>query len=167
MSEWSEYYYKNGGLILCGGCLDEAYEDGGEIDEEEEIIDESDLESAEVEPVEPAPAPPAQATGTCENPDCRQPIYGDGGQVRGFGVCKACVESEFADGGKVKGRNHANGGEGFTVQSTEQEVELEGGEGVLSKKTMGNEKKYDFEGKKATAREIASEINTDTGGNPM
>jgi hypothetical protein len=73
------------------------------------------------------------------------------------------------DGGVVVGKRHSesdeNGtGERFLVKSTGQIVELEGGEGVLNTASMQSTKTFDFNGKKMTARQIASELNHKYGG---
>lgn len=79
------------------------------------------------------------------------------------------IEEEFKEGGVVVGKRHSesdeNGtGEKFLVESTGQVVELEGGEGVLSKESMESEKLYTFDGKKMTGRQIASFLNHKYGG---
>jgi hypothetical protein len=43
-------------------------------------------------------------------------------------------------------------------------VEVEGGEGVLSKESMSSDKKYDLDGEKLTGRQIASKLNHKYGG---
>ena len=78
-------------------------------------------------------------------------------------------EEEFKDGGVVVGKRHSeedeNGtGERFLVESTGQVVEVEGGEGVLSKESMSSDKKYDLDGEKLTGRQIASKLNHKYGG---
>ena len=66
-------------------------------------------------------------------------------------------------GGLTKGKSHSKGGIDMVVKSTNQKVELEGGEGVLNKYVMSSEDKYEFEGKEKTACEIASNLNQETG----
>tara|TARA_R110000744_G_scaffold29503_3_gene70360 strand:+ start:817 stop:3525 length:2709 start_codon:yes stop_codon:yes gene_type:complete len=66
-------------------------------------------------------------------------------------------------GGLTKGKSHSKGGIDMVVKSTNQRVELEGGEGVLNKYVMSSEDKYEFEGKEKTACEIASNLNQETG----
>ena len=73
------------------------------------------------------------------------------------------------EGGVVVGKRHSeedeNGtGERFLVESTGQVVEVEGGEGVLCKESMENPRKFKFEGKNMTGREIASYLNHKYGG---
>jgi len=66
-----------------------------------------------------------------------------------------------AKGGITKGKSHAQGGIPLTVKSTGQKVELEGGEGVINKKSMSDKTLHNFEGEKLTKCEIASKINSD------
>ena len=74
------------------------------------------------------------------------------------------------EGGVVVGKRHsemdADGttGERFLVESTGQVVEVEGGEGVLSAESMSSPRKFEFQGKKMTGREIASFLNHKYGG---
>lgn len=68
-----------------------------------------------------------------------------------------------ANGGITKGKSHKEGGIPMVVKSTGQNVELEGGEGVINKRNMASSKKYSFQGKELTACEIASEINSADG----
>ena len=62
----------------------------------------------------------------------------------------------FKKGGKVVGKSHDKGGEKFIVKSTGQLVELEGGEGVINKRSMSDDQEYVVEG---TPSQIASAIN--------
>ncbi len=64
-----------------------------------------------------------------------------------------------AKGGITEGKSHKEGGIPMVVKSTGQQVELEGGEGVINKRNMASNKTYNFEGKELTICEIASEIN--------
>ena len=78
-------------------------------------------------------------------------------------------EEEFKEGGVVVGKRHSeedeNGtGERFLVESTGQVVEVEGGEGVLSKESMNSDHKYDLDGEKMTGKQIASKLNHKYGG---
>ena len=68
-----------------------------------------------------------------------------------------------ANGGITKGKSHKDGGIPMVVKSTGQQVELEGGEGVINKRNMASDKKFDFQGKQMTTCEIASEINSANG----
>ena len=68
-----------------------------------------------------------------------------------------------AKGGITKGKSHKEGGIPMVVKSTGQQVELEGGEGVINKRNMSSEKKFEFEGQEKTICEIASEIDSADG----
>jgi len=61
-----------------------------------------------------------------------------------------------AKGGFTIGPSHDDGGIPMTVKSTGQKIEVEGGEAIINKKSMSDDKKYKVEG---TPREIASAIN--------
>ena len=63
---------------------------------------------------------------------------------------------KYNQGGFTKGPSHKDGGIPMVVKSTGQRVELEGGEGVINKKSMSDNKIYKVEG---TPRQIASAIN--------
>ena len=66
-------------------------------------------------------------------------------------------------GGLTKGKSHAKGGIKMKVKSTGQNIEVEGGEGIINKHTMSSKDKHTFEGKEMTACEIASKLNQKTG----
>ena len=68
-----------------------------------------------------------------------------------------------SNGGLTKGKSHAKGGINMTVKSTGQQIEVEGGEGIINKYVMSDDDKYDFEGKEMTACEIASDLNQQNG----
>ncbi len=70
----------------------------------------------------------------------------------------------FAKGGLAYGNSHDNGGIPLVVKSTGQNIEIEGGEGVINKRSMQMTKKLDFQGKKLTPCEIISKINEMGGG---
>ncbi len=64
----------------------------------------------------------------------------------------------FADGGKVEDvKNVVNDGAGSPI-------EYSGGEVILTRGAVSSDKKYSFNGRSLTTREIASEINKDGGG---
>jgi hypothetical protein len=50
------------------------------------------------------------------------------------------------------------------VKSTGQNIEIEGGEGVINKRSMQMTKKVEFEGKQMTPCEVISKINQMGGG---
>jgi hypothetical protein len=62
------------------------------------------------------------------------------------------------------GNSHAKGGMPMVVKSTGQEIEIEGGEGVVNKKTMQMTKKVTLNGEKMTPCEAVSELNEMGGG---
>ena len=66
-------------------------------------------------------------------------------------------------GGLTKGPSHAKGGIKMKVKSTGQQIEVEGGEGIINKHVMSSKKKISYKGKKATPCEIASDLNQQTG----
>jgi TP901 family phage tail tape measure protein len=67
------------------------------------------------------------------------------------------IGDRMARGGKVRGRSHSQGGEGFTVQSTGQRVELEGDEGVVNKRSMRSRDVLSMTG---TPAQIISGVNS-------
>lgn len=83
--------------------------------------------------------------------------YEQGGQPCG------CTK-RYEKGGLAYGNSHANGGIPLTVASTGQKIEIEGGEGVVNKKSMQMNTKLSFEGKKMTPCQIISKINQMGGG---
>jgi len=66
-------------------------------------------------------------------------------------------------GGLTKGKSHAKGGIKMTVKSTGQNIEVEGGEGIINKYVMSDDDTYEFEGETKTACEIASNLNQRNG----
>ena len=68
-----------------------------------------------------------------------------------------------AKGGLTKGPSHAKGGIKIEVGPGGKVIEVEGGEGVLNSVTMDSDALYEFNGKKLTACEIASELNQTDG----
>ena len=68
-----------------------------------------------------------------------------------------------AKGGLTKGPSHAKGGIKMEVGPGGDIIEVEGGEGVLNSITMDSDALYDFNGKKLTACQIASELNQTDG----
>ena len=69
----------------------------------------------------------------------------------------------MAKGGLTKGKSHAKGGIKMTVKDTGQQIEVEGGEGIINKYVMTSDKKISYKGKKVTPCEIASDLNQETG----
>lgn len=83
--------------------------------------------------------------------------YKDGGTPCGCGQM-------YAHGGLAYGNSHDKGGMPLEVSSTGQKIEIEGGEGVVNKRSMQITKKVEFEGKKLTPCEVVSKINEMGGG---
>ena len=83
--------------------------------------------------------------------------YKDGGTPCGCG-------SVYEKGGLAYGNSHDKGGMPLEVSSTGQKIEIEGGEGVVNKRSMQMNKKLDFQGKKYTPCEVVSKINEMGGG---
>jgi hypothetical protein len=67
-------------------------------------------------------------------------------------------------GGVLVGKRHSEGGIKATNNSTGQPIEMEGGEVVITRGAVSNPKKYNFNGKELTTREILSNLNVDGGG---
>lgn len=65
----------------------------------------------------------------------------------------------MASGGLTKGKSHAEGGIPMKVKSTGQNIEVEGGEVIINKKSVSDTKKHTFDGQQLTKCEIASKIN--------
>jgi hypothetical protein len=83
--------------------------------------------------------------------------YKDGGTPCGCG-------SVYEKGGLAYGNSHDKGGMPLEVSSTGQKIEIEGGEGVVNKRSMQITKKVEFQGKKYTPCEVVSKINEMGGG---
>lgn len=90
--------------------------------------------------------------------DLRSDNFKSGGRISGCG-CK-----EYKDGGLAYGNSHAKGGMPMTVKNTGQNIEIEGGEGVVNKRSMQMTKQVEFQGKKMTPCEVISSINEMGGG---
>lgn len=88
------------------------------------------------------------------------------GQAIALAAQLATIDSQqFARGGVVKGKTHRQGGEHFIVRSTGQRVELEGGEGVINRRSMQSKEVLSATG---TPAQIASAINSHKGfGDPF
>ena len=54
----------------------------------------------------------------------------------------------MAKGGLTNGPSHARGGIKMTVKDTGQQIEVEGGEGIINKHVMSSDKKVSYKGKK-------------------
>jgi hypothetical protein len=67
-------------------------------------------------------------------------------------------------GGVLVGKRHSEGGIKAINKSTGQPLEMEGGEVVITRKAVSDNKKREFEGEMLTNREILSRINESGGG---
>jgi hypothetical protein len=67
-------------------------------------------------------------------------------------------------GGMLVGQRHSEGGIKAINKSTNQPLEMEGGEVVITRNAVSDDKKRMFEGKMMTNREILSKINESGGG---
>lgn len=72
--------------------------------------------------------------------------------------------SDAKDGGYFDGRPHSDGGIKAINVDTNQPIEVEGGEVIITKDAVSDPTKKEFMGKKMTNREILSEINESGGG---
>jgi len=105
--------------------------------------------------------------------DCLQDILDDniemykaGGKTCGCGCGSIYSKGglAFANGGLAYGNSHDKGGMPLKVKSTGQNIEIEGGEGVINKRSMQSTKKVEFQGKQMTPCEAVSKINEMGGG---
>lgn len=105
--------------------------------------------------------------------DCMQDIldnnmemYKVGGKTCGCGCGSIYSKGglAFSKGGLAYGNSHDKGGMPMKVQSTGQNIEIEGGEGVINKRSMQSTKKIEFQGQKMTPCEAVSKINEMGGG---
>lgn len=67
-------------------------------------------------------------------------------------------------GGVLVGKRHSEGGIKAVNKSTNQPLEMEGGEVVITRNAVSDDTKREFEGKMMTNREILSKINESGGG---
>ena len=66
-------------------------------------------------------------------------------------------------GGLTKGKSHAEGGIKMKVESTGQNIEVEGGEVIVNKKNVADKTTLEFEGEQKTTCEILSDLNSRNG----
>ena len=74
------------------------------------------------------------------------------------------VKDDAKEGGLFVGRSHATGGIKAYNVSTQQPIEVEGGEVIITKKAVEDGEKREFEGEMLTNKEILSRINESGGG---
>lgn len=67
-------------------------------------------------------------------------------------------------GGYLVGKPHSEGGIKGINTDTGEPIEVEGGEVVITKPAVDSSKRYNFEGKEMTPKEILSKLNSDHGG---
>ena len=105
--------------------------------------------------------------------DCLQDIldnniemYKAGGKTCGCGCGSIYSKGglAFSKGGLAYGNSHDKGGMPMQVKSTGQNIEIEGGEGVINKRSMQSTKKVEFQGQQMTPCEAVSKINEMGGG---
>jgi hypothetical protein len=92
--------------------------------------------------------------------------YKDGGELN---PDNKAIKQYFAHdsgnaGGVLVGKRHSEGGIKATNNSTGQPIEMEGGEVVITRGAVSNPKKYSFDGKEMTTRQVLSKLNVDGGG---
>lgn len=87
--------------------------------------------------------------------------FAKGGQVGMQGNIK---HSSGAAGGYLVGKRHSEGGIKAINKSTNQPLEMEGGEVVITRDAVSDSEKREFEGEMLTNREILSRINQSGGG---
>lgn len=74
------------------------------------------------------------------------------------------IKDDAKEGGLFVGRSHATGGIKAYNVSTQQPIEVEGGEVIITKKAVDDGEKREFEGEMLTNKEILSRINESGGG---
>lgn len=67
-------------------------------------------------------------------------------------------------GGYLQGKRHSEGGIKAINNSTNQPIEMEGGEVVITRNAVSDSTKREFDGQQLTNREILSKINQSGGG---
>lgn len=90
--------------------------------------------------------------------------YKAGGHVEGIKNGKKIEMDNARQGGIGKGASHAGGGIQGSVGTQEHPIEFEGEEIILTAPVADDSTLYEFEGKKMTPRQIASQLNVDNGG---
>lgn len=88
------------------------------------------------------------------NPDIR---FAEGGKTKRY-------MKKIKRGGITYGKSHAEGGIPVKNQSTGDMLEVEGGEGIVNKRSMASDKKVKLNGKEMTICEAVSQLNQLEGG---
>ena len=86
--------------------------------------------------------------------------YKSGGYLKNEGG----IQDDAKKGGLFVGQSHANGGIKAYNVSTNQPIEVEGGEIIITKRAVADGSKKEFEGQMLTNKEILSKINESGGG---
>jgi hypothetical protein len=79
-------------------------------------------------------------------------------------IKSAMTHKAGSAGGLLVGNRHSEGGIKAINKSTNSPIEMEGGEVVITRNAVSDNKKREFEGKMMTNREILSRINESGGG---
>lgn len=92
--------------------------------------------------------------------------FKDGGEIDPDDpkIKSAMTHKAGASGGLLVGNRHSEGGIKAVNKSTGQPLEMEGGEVVITRDAVSDDKKREFEGEMLTNREILSRINQSGGG---
>jgi predicted ABC-type ATPase len=92
--------------------------------------------------------------------------FKDGGEINPDDpkIKSAMTHKAGASGGLLIGNRHSEGGIKAVNKSTGQPLEMEGGEVVITRDAVSDDKKREFEGEMLTNREILSRINQSGGG---
>lgn len=77
---------------------------------------------------------------------------------------KVIKTKDAKKGGYLVGKPHSEGGIKGINTDTGEPIEVEGGEVVITKPAVDSSKRYNFEGKEMTPKEILSKLNSDHGG---
>jgi hypothetical protein len=95
-----------------------------------------------------------------------QKNYAKGGEINpdNKGVKDYFAHGSGNVGGVLVGKRHSEGGIKAVNKSTNQPLEMEGGEVVITRNAVSDNEKREFEGEMLTNREILSRINESGGG---
>ena len=85
-------------------------------------------------------------------------------EVGGKVVTKKGATNDAKKGGYFDGRPHSQGGIKAVNIDSDQPIEVEGGEVVITKRAVADDTKKEFQGKMMTNKEILSKINESGGG---
>lgn len=90
----------------------------------------------------------------------------DGGEVNpdNNSVKNSVLHNSGSSGGMLVGNRHSEGGIKAINKSNNQPIEMEGGEVVITRNAVSDDKKREFEGEMLTNRQILSRINSSGGG---